>query len=381
MIPIRSLPRAFQLMEWMYMATHFGMSSYSPGYNLPAVLAIYSIFFLMGWLYPIERPYWQRLVYVFLGLTISVWAKQVGIGLDLFLFFYIAKGSFLLSYHMSVCITVLVGIVWTVVEYFAEIDCLKSAMVVTECSRFNPYDPLRSFIFNLSAYATSSVFLLMFVSMLKSEQKSREQVEVLSEQVETLVATLERNRIAREIHDSLGHTLTDLDTQLALAQLLRSRDLPKSFAAIDLAKLLARQCIEDVSQALERMRQSDFDLNQALIGLVELFRQSAGIEVKWQIDLPQLSVYQSYQVYCIIKEALMNVQKHARATQVSFSGRVTSAGISLFIQDNGMGFNPEKFQTGLGIQGMMERSQLLGGRMDIKTAPAQGTQIKILLPL
>ena len=149
----------------------------------------------------------------------------------------------------------------------------------------------------------------------------------LSEQVESLATSLERTRIAREIHDSLGHTLTDLDTQLAVAQTLRSLNPTKSFQAIDTAKLLARQCIEDVSQALDRMRESDFDLNQALIGLIEQLRQSSGIEVKWQINLPQLSVYKSYQIYCIVKEALMNVQKHANASQVSFNSRLVADGI------------------------------------------------------
>ncbi len=78
---------------------------------------------------------------------------------------------------------------------------------------------------------------------------------------------------------------------------------------------------------------------------------------------------------------IMNVQKHARASQVSFYGGLTSEGIVLDIKDNGIGFDLEKMHAGFGIQGMMERVQLLGGRINIKTALAQGTQIQVILPL
>jgi signal transduction histidine kinase len=126
----------------------------------------------------------------------------------------------------------------------------------------------------------------MFTSMLIAEQKSRQRLEELSEQVETLAATLERTRIAREIHDSLGHTLTDLDIQLAVAQQLRFRNLDQAFQAIDTAKMLAGQCIEDVSLALARMRQSDFDLNQALTALMEQVRHNSALQVQWEVNLP-----------------------------------------------------------------------------------------------
>ncbi len=216
--------------------------------------------------------------------------------------------------------------------------------------------------------------------MVIAEYKSRLRAEQLSEQVESLVATLERTRIAREIHDSLGHTLTALDIQLEVAQKLRFHNLEQAFEAVDTAKMLAGQCIEDASFALHRMRQSDFDLNQALTALMEQMRQNA-VQVQWEVNLPQLSIHQSYQIYCIVKEGLVNVQKHARASQVSFCGRLTSEGIILDLKDNGIGFDPKTKYAGFGIQGMVERVQLLGGKVEIKTALAQGTQIMVILPL
>ena len=162
---------------------------------------------------------------------------------------------------------------------------------------------------------------------------------------------------------------------------MRSHNLEQSFQAVDTAKILARQCIEDVSQALHQMRQSDFDLKSAIISLMEQLRRNSQLKVQFEFNLPQLNLYKSYQIYCIVKEAMMNVQKHARASQIIFCGNSTSENIILNIKDNGIGFDSEKNRTGFGLQGMMERVQLLGGKIEIKTALTQGTQIQIILPL
>jgi signal transduction histidine kinase len=110
--------------------------------------------------------------------------------------------------------------------------------------------------------------------MMIAEHKSRERAETLAEQVETLAATLERTRIARDIHDSLGHTLTNLDIQLQVALKLHDRDSNKALQSLEHAKQLSSQCIDDVSRVLQTMRQPDFDLNQALETLVEQLRQA-----------------------------------------------------------------------------------------------------------
>ncbi|MBD2368776.1 sensor histidine kinase [Leptolyngbya sp. FACHB-402] len=268
-------------------------------------------------------------------------------------------------------------------------SCCSTQFLIHRLQQSIPLDPLglnlsnpiRFIIFTLAIYTAASFFTVMLSQMIVVQQKSDQKIEELTEQVESLAATLERTRIAREIHDSLGHTLTDLDTQLAVAQTLRSHNLDQSFQAVDTAKRLARQCIEDVSQALDRMRQSDFDLNHALVALLEQLRQTSTVQVQWKVNLPHLPVYQSYQVYCIVKEGLMNVQKHAQATHVYFSADQTPTGLMLNLKDDGIGFDATTLKPGFGLQGMIERVQLLRGQFELQTAPTQGTQISIILPL
>ena len=288
------------------------------------------------------------------------------------------KSYFLLHRQPTIFITVITGLAGTASDYFAQVN--RFELRPSPSNTFNFQEPFKFVLINLLTYIASNCFIITFSAMMVAEEKSRHRAEDLEQQVESLAASLERTRIAREIHDSLGHTLTDLDIQLAVAQQMRSHNLEQSFQAVDTAKLLASQCIEDVSQALNQMRQSNFDLNRALTALLEQMRQNS-VQVQWEVNLPPLSIHKSYQIYCVIKEATINVQKHARASQVSFYGRSTSEGIVLEFKDNGVGFESKKLQTGFGIQGMIERVQLLGGSLEIHSASTQGTQINVILPL
>jgi signal transduction histidine kinase len=373
---LRSLPQFFRSLEWIFLTAHLGMLLSASGSNLPLVLISCGILFAMSWIFPLHRPDWQRFSYVALGMAVILGAGYFGVNLGIFLQVYAAKTYFLLGQRWAIAFVGLTAIPWTLNEYTR-----SRLQVQPDSFGMDASDPIRFAIFTLAIYAASSFFTLMLSHMIVVQQRKDQKIEQLSEQVESLGATLERSRIAREIHDSLGHTLTDLDTQLAVAQTLRSHNPAQAFEAVDTAKRLARQCIEDVSHALSRMRESNFNLDQALITLLEQLRQTTALRIDWKVNLPNLPTYQSYQIYCLIKEALMNVQKHAKATDIWVSIHPTEQGMAIDLIDNGVGFDATTCKPGFGIQGMMERVQLLGGRFDIQTATAQGTQIHITLPL
>jgi signal transduction histidine kinase len=378
MVFLRSLPKFFRPLEWTILIAHLGMLLSTSGGNLPIALCSCGVLFLLSWIFPLHRPRWQRLSYIALGPMTILSAGFLGVNLGLFLQFYAAKTYFLLGRRAAIALVAITAIPWTLNEYGRE-----SRLQGIQPAPFgmDAIDPIRFAVFTIAIYGAASFFTLMLSHMIITQQKKDQKIEELSEQVESLAATLERTRIAREIHDSLGHTLTDLDTQLAVAQTLRLQNPTQAFEAVDTAKRLARQCIEDVSQALNRMRESDFDLNQALIALLQQLRQTSPLKVDWQVNLPDLPIYQSYQIYCLVKEALMNVQKHAQATQIQFSAHQTDQGIAIDLIDDGIGFDQTAFTPGFGLQGMMERVQLLGGQFELQTEVAQGTQIHITLPL
>jgi signal transduction histidine kinase len=217
-------------------------------------------------------------------------------------------------------------------------------------------------------------------SIIVAESKSRQRAETLAEQVEILAKNLERTRIARDIHDSLGHTLTNLDIQLKVAQKLRDRDLDRAFQALDMATMLSSQCIEDVSHAVKTMRCKDFNLDRALHNLIEQVRNDCTLRVIWSVKLPQLTLSTNHQIYCVVKEGLINIQKHAHAQSISLQGYSTAQQVIVKLEDDGIGFNLQQINSGFGLQGMKERVQAIEGKLTINSAIGKGTQIIVTIP-
>ncbi len=238
----------------------------------------------------------------------------------------------------------------------------------------------RVVIDNIADYLTISVFVLLFSFVAIAEQKSRQKAEALTQQVETLAASLERSRIAREIHDSLGHSLTTLDIQLELAQRLYEKDPNQAVNSLNIAKDLASECLTKVRNSVRSIRQTNFNLNQALATLVEQVGRNESFIINLNSELPQLPIQTSHQLYCIVREAVNNIQKHARAKVVNIKGYQNKEGVVLEITDDGRGFEVNAHHTGFGLRGMQERVQILGGEFQIKITLNKGTRIRVWIP-
>jgi signal transduction histidine kinase len=326
---------------------------------------------------PIHRPLWQRRGYVVLGLSLVLIAYSLGIDFNVFLYLYIAKGCFLLN-RKSIIVTVIATAIISTPIY---VEALPKMLQGFSCEFRNDVSEIQKFTVNyLGNYLAGNTFAILFSSMVIAEQQSRRRAEVLSQEVESLGIALERTRIAREIHDSLGHTLTNLQVQLAVAQEFRQHNLAQAFRAIDVAKLLTDQCIEDVSQSLSTLRQSNFNLNQTLNSLIQQIKQNPCVEIHWEMNLPSLPIPLSHHLYCIVKEGLVNIQKHAQASTIWIRGQVIAEEIILEIADNGRGFDFQSPRSGFGLTGIEERVQLLNGQFMIHSQLNQGTQLQIIIP-
>ncbi|MEO0409297.1 MAG: sensor histidine kinase, partial [Cyanobacteria bacterium P01_A01_bin.135] len=207
----------------------------------------------------------------------------------------------------------------------------------------------------------------------------RQREAALTQEVEILAADLERTRIARDIHDSLGHTLMSLDVQLELAQQLYGKS-DQGRQALSTSKMLASQAVKEVRRAVATIRDEAFDLNAALTQLIEQFRSSAAISVESQLNLPHLPLHINHQIFCIVKEGLENVRRHSQARSVRVEAYISDDGLSLSLIDDGAGFDPALPYSGFGLRGMQERVQLAGGWMSIKSTPGQGTALRITVP-
>ena len=375
-----SLVRRLRYLEWLFLAVHL-LLAITAGSDMLLNLFVYGIFVVFSWTLPINRPLRFKQAYILLVMLSIVCANFLGVSLDLLVYLYLAKSFFLVGGKNTIYFTILTGIGWIASECFSEIQEIQrlDSVDFKPPFGFGSYDLNTIFIFSSALYLAVSIFTIFLSSVIVAEYKSRKRAEALTEQIEILAKNLERTRIARDIHDSLGHTLTDLDIQLKVAQKLRDRDLDKTFQAIDTAAMLSSQCIEDVSHAVQTIRRNDFNLDRALSNLLEA-RSDCKTQIYWEIDLPQLSLATSHQIYCVVKEALINVQKHAHASKVLFRAYSTAEQIILKLEDDGVGFDLQQINSGFGLKGMVERVQTIGGKLKIDSAPSKGTQILVTIP-
>ena len=199
----------------------------------------------------------------------------------------------------------------------------------------------------------------------------------------------ERNRLAREIHDSLAQGLSAISLKLeALEALLESG------AASEKVRDLARQSLELTRYNLEEARRSvldlrvtplqDNDLGQALDQLLNAFLETTPLigSVVIEGSPKPLPVRMETGLYRMAQEALENVRKHARASKLTLVISYAPDSVTLAIEDDGVGFNPDAPSgDGFGLTGLQERARLLQGKLQIRSQPGQGTRITVFLPI
>ncbi|MBD2318242.1 sensor histidine kinase [Phormidium tenue] len=388
-LPSSSLQRTLRYAEWallLMMLLLYAIDQYFykiqllPNLFFRAAIFIV-IFFVLSFIFPLERPHWQRRVYVAIEIVLILVAQLLWIDFDILLYFFLIKSCFLLSRRevfftvISTGVAYLFTVLWTLPllgEQFAE--------TIRPNHWEELYKPQIMVVSSLIEYVGISLFVILLGFVIVEERRSRQRAEALSLEIESLAAALERSRIARDIHDSLGHSLTTLNIQLELAQAMGQRNPDQANQALNNSRQLASQCLESVRQAVQAVRE-EFDLTTALQRLIDQVRQNHTFTIQVEVILPPLTLQTSHQLYCVVQEGFTNIQKHAHATKVHLSSQMTSEAILLELEDDGQGFDPTLTYNGYGLKGMQERVHLLGGELQIISAIGKGTRIRVMTPL
>lgn len=212
-----------------------------------------------------------------------------------------------------------------------------------------------------------------------------EQERSLKQRIEEMAAIEERNRIAREIHDSLGHSLTALNVQLQAAASLLFADPTQAQSFLTQAQRLGTTAMQEVRQSVRTLRSGEQDkpsLEEAIATLTEEFRQVTGVTPITHIYLTEaISLFVCKTIYRLVQEGLTNISKYAQATQVQIQLATKNNQVCLRIEDNGVGFCLDQAAGGFGLQGMQERIAALNGNFNLIAEPGKGCQIKVEIPL
>lgn len=191
----------------------------------------------------------------------------------------------------------------------------------------------------------------------------------------------ERERIARELHDEIGQSLTAVLLSLKQAILVAPDDVA---AELEPARETTRTSLEEVRRISQRLRPgvlADLGLLNSLSSLASELTNRTGVRVErgFAPGLPRLSVEGELVVYRVAQEALTNVARHARAGEVELGLTRRGDWIVLRVADDGIGHGD--FHEGAGIQGMRERAQMAGGQLHLRPREGGGTVVQLELPL
>jgi signal transduction histidine kinase len=280
--------------------------------------------------------------------------------------------------------------IWRWVIYIAVLVGIMIPLVL----RYGIWEQALSFALSVSP---AVLFVVVFTNLSINERKARQKAEQLTVdleaanrqlaeyaiQAEELATIEERNRLAREIHDNLGHYLTVVNVQIGAAKVLMDKDGDKAKEALDKAQTLTQEGLQAVRQSVAALRESPMGqrpLPEAISLLTETTSQ-AGIVTEFSVqgELRPLSNQVSYALYRVVQEGLTNVRRHARASRVDLLLDFSQTDeVRLQIEDNGVGTAVS--DSGFGLLGIRERVHLLNGKCDIQTAPGEGFKLYVTIP-
>jgi signal transduction histidine kinase len=237
-------------------------------------------------------------------------------------------------------------------------------------------------------FVASAVFVVAFTEIAVGERRARSELAVAHEKLagyaaraEELATIEERNRLARELHDSLGHYLSVIHVQLEAARTLIERDPARAAQALATSERLTREGLDDVRRSVASLRARA--IHQPLGDAVgDLAREHAASGVATELAITgtprPVSPPVELALYRAAQEALTNCRKHARATRVRIELCYQADRVRLSVEDDGRGA-PEP-TGGFGLLGVRERARLAGGQLTIRSAAGAGFALAIEVP-
>ena len=242
----------------------------------------------------------------------------------------------------------------------------------------------------------TSIFLLvgyMITRLMRSQRNQRnalaeanEELVLYSSTLEQLAVTRERHRLARELHDTLAHTLSAVAIQLEAVRSVWDEDTVKARALINQALSNTRAGLTETRRSLRALRATpleDLGLLDALRDLTESMVARADINLC--LDLPprleKIPPDVEQCIYRIAQESLSNINAHAQAKEVKVALTRGEHSVTLIIEDNGLGFCPEELDDDcrFGIQGMKEHAETIGGILKIDSSTDSGTIVRFII--
>lgn len=225
-------------------------------------------------------------------------------------------------------------------------------------------------------------------ALLGELQEAHRQLQDLADQAQELAVAQERNRLARELHDSVAQTLYGLTLRSEAAlRKLGQGDTEGVAAYLQEFQESTQQSLKETRLLIYELRPeilSREGLRAALIARLEFVEKRSGLNVQMDLDeigAASLDVHAA--LYGIAREALNNTLKHAQASSVQITLKQTEKRVRMGIEDDGVGFNADRISEsgGLGLEGMKERAAQIGAELEVFSTPGEGVRVTVEVPV
>lgn len=212
----------------------------------------------------------------------------------------------------------------------------------------------------------------------------------LREELEASAVIAERTRLAREIHDGLAQNLGYLNLKLPEVVSLVENNSGKALEELGSMRQIVQESLTEARQAIVDLQTpvSKKDFLEVVNDYAKEFTRNTGVDVNIISDqtATRLNVFARAEMARIVQEALNNVRRHAEASRVDVTFQQRNGSLSVEIRDDGRGFNPEEVFNGknrrnFGVRSMTGRAKQLGGSLDVRSKPGDGTTVTVEVPV
>ena len=329
-----------------------------------------------------EEGLTNRMLAIFFSASLAIWLVEFWLYPDIFwvVYLYIGQMFGMLRLRIALPVSIALGLftVFTMTGWRFGGESTQNVLVGLGYWAF-----LLVFMVYINQLIRTSQERAQLINELKTAQL---ELEAAQQQKEELAVLRERERLARDLHDSLGHALVAISVQLEAIQRLYKVDAQQASTQVDELKALTRASMEDLRRSIAGLRAAGLGerpLCQTLQGDCVEFGVRSGVEIDCRVD-PRLDGVRpglAETVWRVVQEALTNVEKHAEASKVSVAVDVDHQEVHLRIADDGVGVpqDAESKTDCFGLRGMRERVEAQGGSLVLDNVE-EGTLVEVMLP-
>ena len=272
-----------------------------------------------------------------------------------------------LSYFVFGCVMLHIGTPVALWKYLLQVLGLNALLAAMVVAIGYPWQMIAWMV-------PMTVVIGVIVNVERANEVRDAALRLSQEEVRRLAATAERERIGRDLHDLLGHTLSLITLKLELSRKLLDRDPAAARVEIVEAEKVARHALAEVRSAVTGIRAADL---AAELASARLLLESTGVALDYAAP-PDLPEELERPLALVLREAVTNIARHAGATHAEIAFERAEGVLRMRVTDNGRGGVASR---GNGLDGMGERVRALRGRLDVVSPPRAGTSVVVEVPL